>query len=494
MTKYILNNFYTLRHDKERVLVYSNDRFGIENKVNVNTEWLSPIHPVYAMMLSFFSEPKTLDEGCGEIAEFMGEDKDTICAFITKLIEEKEPSHTNLGGEESGFPVNMLIEEKDESYPRKTYTPEQFAFVRTDLARRRNFTAPNSIVLMPNNTCYTSCRYCYADTRTGHHRMPIEYIRKLAENAREAGVREILITGGDFFLCHDWREILNILNVNGFPPNFISTKKPLSEEEVADIARAGIYIQFSFDTVDAEVAADLVGTPRDYVEKVKETLRLFDKHGVSYHVASVITRMNAPIAQLEGMREFLSTLKNIRKWDVRIAFRSLYSKDDFDNIKATRKQIGDIAEWIEKVKEDTPFDISWVPDDDDKYKKAEGGSKNFEGAACSANVSNMMVLPDGNVTICEQLYWHPDFIIGNIKDNTIEEIWNSPRALALWNLRQEAINPKSPCHKCKDFDDCFKTANRCYANILKAYGADNSDFPDPRCKYAPPFARNLTHE
>jgi len=115
------------------------------------------------MMLSFFSEPKTLDEGCGEIAEFMGEDKDTICAFITKLIEEKEPSQTNLVCKESGFPVNLLIEGKDECYPRKTYTPEQFAFVKTDLARRRNFTAPNSIVLMPNNTCYTSCRYCYAD-------------------------------------------------------------------------------------------------------------------------------------------------------------------------------------------------------------------------------------------------------------------------------------------------------------------------------------------
>lgn len=311
---------------------------------------------------------------------------------------------------------------------------------------------------------------------------------------KKTGVREILITGGDFFLCNDWRDILNLLIDNGYPPRFISTKKPLSEKEIADIAQFGLSIQFSFDTIVPEIAARLVKVPLNYVEKVKETLRLLDKYGVPYQIASVITNMNADISQLELMRNFLSTLKNIRKWDVRIAFRSLYTKEDFDNIKATREQINEIASWTDKIEKDTPFEISWIPDDDDKYKKAEGGSKNFEGAACSANVTNMMVLPDGNVTICEQLYWHPDFIIGNIKEQTIEEIWNSHRALELWNLSQMDINPESPCHVCKDFEECFKMANRCYANILKAYGTDKFDFPDPRCKLAPPFVRELTHK
>lgn len=185
MKRYILNNFYTLRHDRERVLVYSNDSARIENNVKVNNEWLSPIHPVYAMMLSFFSEPKTLDKGCEEIAEFLGEDKKSVHAFITKLLNEKEPSHTTLNGEDSGFPVNLLIEEKDETHPRMSYTPEQFAFVKTNLGCRRNFIAPNSIVLMPNNNCYTSCKYCYADTRSGHHRMSTEHIRKLVLDAKK---------------------------------------------------------------------------------------------------------------------------------------------------------------------------------------------------------------------------------------------------------------------------------------------------------------------
>ena len=44
------------------------------------------------------------------------------------------------------------------------------------------------------------------------------------------------------------------------------------------------------------------------------------------------------------------------------------------------------------------------------------------------------VLPDGKVSACEQLYWHPQFIIGDLKKQSIEEIWNSPKAWELYNL------------------------------------------------------------
>jgi hypothetical protein len=37
------------------------------------------------------------------------------------------------------------------------------------------------------------------------------------------------------------------------------------------------------------------------------------------------------------------------------------------------------------------------------------------------------ILPDGQVTICEEQYWQPNFIIENILTNTIDEIWQSKK-------------------------------------------------------------------
>lgn len=65
--------------------------------------------------------------------------------------------------------------------------------------------------------------------------------------------------------------------------------------------------------------------------------------------------------------------------------------------------------------------------------------------------------------------------------------------MPLWERKQDTIDKKSPCSRCKDYDACFKNGNRCFSNILKAYGKAHSDYPDPRCFYAPKFKNNLTH-
>ncbi len=129
-------------------------------------------------------------------------------------------------------------------------------------------------------------------------------------------------------------------------------------------------------------------------------------------------------------------------------------------------------------------------------REVRGGTKiivTYEGD-WPTNMTNMVVLPDGNVTICEQLYWNPEYIIGNVFTDTISSIWQSDKALQLWRRKQSSINAKSPCRTCKVFEDCFVNGNRCFANIIKAYGIENSDYPDPRCYLAPAFKNKITHE
>lgn len=105
-------------------------------------------------------------------------------------------------------------------------------------------------------------------------------------------------------------------------------------------------------------------------------------------------------------------------------------------------------------------------------------------AICTGNLWNVVILPNGDVTICEELYRIPEFILGNISNSTLREIWNGEKALSLYNdpLKNRM---KGQCSCCEDYISCRNGAGVCWKSILMAYGKENWHYPDPRCPKAP---------
>jgi radical SAM protein with 4Fe4S-binding SPASM domain len=99
------------------------------------------------------------------------------------------------------------------------------------------------------------------------------------------------------------------------------------------------------------------------------------------------------------------------------------------------------------------------------------------------------VLPDGKVTLCEQLYWHPFFLLGDLNRQSIMEMWHSEKALSLWNFSQEEVRDVSPCKTCEAFDGCRRGLGNCWRQAIAAYGPENYDFPSPDCPKAPSDTR-----
>ena len=100
---------------------------------------------------------------------------------------------------------------------------------------------------------------------------------------------------------------------------------------------------------------------------------------------------------------------------------------------------------------------------------------------CYANTYSMSILPSGDCTICEMLYYNKHFIIGNIKEMNIEDIWNSKKALSLYSPSKEEIVVESTCSSCSMFDKCRKNLAKkiCYVDIMKVH--KHPDLPDPKC-------------
>jgi len=108
----------------------------------------------------------------------------------------------------------------------------------------------------------------------------------------------------------------------------------------------------------------------------------------------------------------------------------------------------------------------------------------WKRAFCTANRRGVVVLPNGKVTVCEELYSHECFIVGDLTKQTLMEVWNSPRALKLVHPDQSTVLD-GPCKHCPDFHRCHEGLGRCFREALRAYGYKKPHWPDPRCPRAP---------
>lgn len=112
-------------------------------------------------------------------------------------------------------------------------------------------------------------------------------------------------------------------------------------------------------------------------------------------------------------------------------------------------------------------------------------------AACSANTTSFLVLPDGKVTYCEQTYWNPQFNMGDLRNQSIMEMWNSEKALSLWNFSQEEVQESSPCKSCNMFAECRRGQGNCWRMAVATYGPDCYDYPSPNCPRAPKITKSM---
>lgn len=494
-TRYILNHFYKLRHDEKRSHILTSSYIEKEHSNLIQLGWTSRIHPVLAMVLSFFSNPISLSELKKELAFFLDISEDKAEELAKMFLDNSEFFHIDYEGKANYFPKNIVIEESKQFRSAVQYSPEQFAYKELDLDRERYYVAPATLVFMVNNNCATDCIYCYANKSVRNTPLPFNRVKEIIREARSLGIPKFALVGGEVFLYKYWKELLSFLIENDMKEMLVSTKVPLKEADIVAIKSYGMGVQVSLDAIDSDRLQKILNVKSDYSEKIQNTIRLLNKHGISFQISTVLTKYNRSIEDLKALYSFLSQFENLRRWEIRVAFKSLYSREDFETIKFTREEIDQIDKWASETQEVSNINILWASSDDEKYFKGKNGSRSFKGSRCSANYSNLFILPDGKVSICEQLYWDPRFIIGDLTKQTIKEVWSSPEALKLAFPKRENFRDESVCKKCNIFDECIVLfPNRCIADIIKGYGKENYDYPDPRCNKAPAFTHSLLAE
>lgn len=457
---YILNPAYYFRKEGNRVYLLS--RSFCEKTEDINLEWRSIIHPVYAMLLSFFSEPLSLKKGVLKIRDFLEITYEVALNLVSEFICNSEEMHSEYNGAVCNFPKNVIVEVSPTSMHSHRYTPVDFKYDKLQMDEARPNTAPFSLMVMFNNHCFTNCIYCYADKQTSCGQMPLEYFEKVLEEADRYGVSSLGVLGGEFFLYPHWRDVLEKMKDKCYMPSLISTKVPMREKDILDFGKYPIALQVSLDSVCQQTLDNMVGNINNYAKRMQESLLCIDKYRgeCNFQIATVLTKYNGTIEELEKLFAFVSKLKNLSRWEIRVGFKSLYSKSEFDEMKLPKERFSVIEEWIENKKKTSDMNILWSKGQNQNFFQAKEGASSFVGARCSANYSHMVILPNGDVTICEQLYWNPRFLLGNIVKQDISEIWNSPKALALAHHRADSYSEDSSCKRCSLQEKCDSVQNK----------------------------------
>ncbi len=490
---YIINPKYKLKSDETRVLITNTDSLFYDPIFNpddsVVNNFHSKLHPLNAYFFSFFNGDMTLKEIYNKISSIGDMSYNEVASIFNKFICNEEKEYFQLDHEVFLIPSNFIVE-KANNVVYYDYSDINFMQILSNYdnsSMRLNI--PTHATIMTTTKCVTNCIYCYADRKQEYNSLSFDRVKELIQECRELGVINIDMNGGDFFCYPYWEELIIEMRKNNYN-TAISTKYPIDESIVFKLKKLGItQLQISLDTLNQDSSSIIVKGGQNYVNKIKDTLSLLNDYDIEVKIKSVITRFNDSKENIEELLSFFSTLDNIIGVSFAPADHSMYS--NFDNYRTTSEKLLELSKYSNEIKQNYNFDIDFQQIITNQKSKEERYASFNQRGLCSGNLSAFFILPDGKVTLCEQLYWHPFFILGDVTSNSIMEVWNSEKALSLWNIKQEDIKIESPCHSCEDFDACRRGLGSCWRFAIEAYGHENYDFPTYDCPKAPPIINDI---
>lgn len=378
------------------------------------------LHPGDAVLLSLFNGDRTVQDVGRLWAELADKPPTAAASDVDRLLD--------LYDEEGA-----LVEVDDRNRRMiRNYDPMDFVMPasRVNLTETR-FRKPYTVSFMPTLYCPQRCVYCRAKTspRPEDDLIPLGRLQEIFAELRGLGVEVIQLTGGDPFARRDIFDVLESIFEEGMVPD-IPTKLGLTYYEALRLKDMGVkLVQVSLDTTDPTVLDRMVGV-KGYHHRV---FRMFDnlrRAGLGVRVHTVLTPMNVPT--IGRLIDALGGLGNVSGLNIAPHGRSLFCHR------------GELA----LSREDRALVEQQVRDREPLYPMLKI-TLDGEKSVCVANRHGFAILPDGRAAACEGLYDDPGFVIGDLRKQSVMEMWTSPRALALRGVEGEPGVAASACRSCR---------------------------------------------
>lgn len=285
-----------------------------------------------------------------------------------------------------------------------------------------NYKSPLSIIWEITYACNLQCDFCIAKAGTPIPKeLNSEDIESILNELISLNVNLINITGGEPLLRKDLVLLITKKAVeNGIKINLLTNGTLVTEEIAKELFNAGIkQVQVSVDSVYPDVHDKQRGVVGSW-NKAINGIKLLKNVGMTVTAAAVVTKSN------------------------------------FEYFKDTRQFLGEIADKI-KIGPVLPmgrgFNNDYLLTSDMIYHILHSRSSNdqnllsdfiFPKQTCSIG-STPVITPTGDVYPC-MLTKYEELKLGNLKNTTLELIYESKKLQELCNWNIDKIEP---CNKCK---------------------------------------------
>lgn len=473
----ILNPSVEFRKDSTRILIYK------VNLENANCSDLSFIHPAYAILLTLFDGQTEYEEVLCAFCDLIGEGyTGETRQFIEKQLKSIEKDLLKI--------EHLLVEQSTLPPLLRTprYLPEDvlLPFDQVDLDQsNQRVDFPLSMIFNVTTRCQMNCVYCYHPRYPMDEQISLERLKVIFDECVAKGCRSIALSGGDPFLRKDFIEIMEALAERGLL-FFTSTKSYLDLEtcrQLKDRARLSM-LQISLDSADPALAAFMTGMDQGFLGRVVETIHNLHSVGIKVWVKAVLTSYN-----IDTLAEYLEFCRGLNVYQVDLALYRRSIWHHHDKLFATEAQIDHanavIADFVAKYG-DTMLKPATLKPDYLSHGKIPLNSPIEEilvnRGSCEACRSGLTIIPNGEVIVCEHLPYVPEVVLGDLKQQSVAEIWNSPQMQNFLTPPPRArFSTDAPCRSCPDqaYEFCHRNLSICLKNSYLYYG--NLHSPDINC-------------
>jgi MoaA/NifB/PqqE/SkfB family radical SAM enzyme len=332
--------------------------------------------------------------------------------------------------------------------------------------------APMALLWVVTECCNKKCSYCYKDAQfvsddcATDLALPAARVAELIAEAAEIGVTTWVLSGGEPFLRPDLIDLIRDMVDHGIEVVPI-TKARISGERMKALVRSGVQsLHVSLDSHRPETVDRLTGIPGAF-DQIVATLRAAAHHGLPVVLRPVLTSFN--VRDFEGLMELASELK------VAEVLVDLYgescgrhdpsfevSPEDYRWLRQTSVELaGRFQQTRTEFKFDRPALIA---------EKA--------GRGCVEGSRGMTFLPDGKVTKCEHWRFGEELTYGDLRTQSIMEVWESDRIARINRAPVEAY-AGTVCGRCKKLMECNQRRGRCSLTAMLEYQTPFA--PDAYC-------------
>ena len=376
-------------------------------------------------------EPQSEDDIIRKVAEAFQckpeEVAEDVREFLRMLVSEtfaETDGITAAPGDLPGHPAEAFGEgggRKDESW-----TPLGSFFEKHRL--------PIELHIDLTNGCTERCIHCYIPDYTPHF-LPLETVKKVLNEFRDAGGLTIHFSGGECMMHPDFAEILRYAKSLHLNMLILSNLTLCDEKRVALLKEIDPqFVNVSLYSMTPEIHDGITTLPGSWKKTMGAILAL-EKAGVHVRLASPLMKNNQ-----EGFGE-LKKFADAHHMHL-IPDCDIFGQTDHDcSNQNCALSPAELEENLRRYK----YLFHFAPAEDERYQP--------EHKVCDIGESRIGLNAEGNYYPCDGCH---GIVLGNAATHTFREVWHGEKLNALRALKN------------RDFPGCAECGNRPWCKVCPA--------------------------